>query len=126
MAIFATFENLDWFSLFHTPVTPLTIALKHFIRDHKRRNCNRKEKETCDYDSDAYDASDAGYDSAYDYDFRFTLDFNAPHDYDYDWDAIVNQTFNPLETVYYLQLVKFQLRLFTLLKLKAKVNLTES
>ena len=66
-------------ALFPSPKTPLTITLKQFISDHKRRNRNGKRKLSDPYDYD-WDAYNAPYDSVYDYYLRFTLGSNAPYD----------------------------------------------
>ena len=54
-------------------MTPLTVSLKQFIPDHKRPNHNRGKR------SDPY-GDDYDCDTACDYDFRFTMNFNAPYD----------------------------------------------
>ena len=38
--------SCDWCALFPNPAAAHTIAFKQFIPDHKRRNRNRKKKET--------------------------------------------------------------------------------
>lgn len=113
MAIFAPFEILDWFSLFHTPSTPLTIALKHFIWDRKRRYCNRKKKTL------PTPLTTVLIITIFDSRWVLTL-LSIDYNYDCNCHASVNQALNPLETIYYLQLVNFQLKLFVLFKLKAR------
>ena len=48
----------DWFALSHPPVTLLTIMLKQFIPDHKRRNRNRNRNRN------RYGNNDAAFDNA--------------------------------------------------------------
>ena len=83
---------------FHS-ATPLTITLKRFVPDQKRRNRKKRDSYHCDaaYDISSFPGSlffpspgerqkrDPGNefvsDSTYDCNFRSTQNFNAPYDY---------------------------------------------